>query len=303
MKIWLGVTDNDWFNFLSKKNLEEVNFWRPKPDKFHAIQEGDLFLFKLKSPHNHIAGGGIFSGSYILDVVDAWKLFGEANGTRDFDQLLRKISEYKSTNSKDLKINCLIVNNVFYIPKNSWIDVSSFWGKSIVRGKTLDRESDQAKWILSQLNAPIWDDNDQSENIYEDSPKYGNIQLVKPRLGQGSFRLKVADAYNHRCAITGENTAPVLEAAHIKPYSISQDHSVGNGILLRSDFHILFDRGLVGVTNELKVAVSPQINEKWFNGKNYYRLHGEKLQSIPSNSNSIPNKEHLDWHYNNVFQK
>lgn len=77
-----------------------------------------------------------------------------------------------------------------------------------------------------------------------DTPKYGNPYLTKPRIGQGSFRLLVTDAYKRRCAITGENTLPVLEAAHIVPYSQNGTHDVSNGLLLRADFHKLFDAGL-----------------------------------------------------------
>jgi len=30
MKLWVGVTDNDWFRFLAARpELEEVNFWQP----------------------------------------------------------------------------------------------------------------------------------------------------------------------------------------------------------------------------------------------------------------------------------
>jgi len=58
MKFYVGVTDNSWFDFLSKREPEEVNFWRPKnQNKFRAIGRGDLFLFKLHSPLNFIVGG------------------------------------------------------------------------------------------------------------------------------------------------------------------------------------------------------------------------------------------------------
>lgn len=29
MKFWVGVTDNDWFQFLSREAPDEVNFWQP----------------------------------------------------------------------------------------------------------------------------------------------------------------------------------------------------------------------------------------------------------------------------------
>jgi len=90
---------------------------------------------------------------------------------------------------------------------------------------------------------------------------YGSPYLVRPRLGQGAFRVLVIDAYQRRCAITGERTLPVLQAAHIKPHASSGPHEVRNGLLLRADLRILFDRGYVTVTPDLRVEVSRRIRE------------------------------------------
>lgn len=56
--------------------------------------------------------------------------------------------------------------------------------------------------------------------------------MSKHRLGQGAFRIVVTDAYRRRCAITGEKTLPVLEAAHIIPNAENGPHIVTNGLLL-----------------------------------------------------------------------
>jgi putative restriction endonuclease len=72
-----------------------------------------------------------------------------------------------------------------------------------------------------------------------EDPRYGDPVPVRPRLGQGAFRVVVTDAYDRRCAITRERTLPVLEAAHIKPYSEGGIHDLPNGLLLRSDLHRL----------------------------------------------------------------
>ena len=45
MKFYVGVTDNNWFQFLSERSPEEVNFWRPKnQNDFKAIGRGDSFF-------------------------------------------------------------------------------------------------------------------------------------------------------------------------------------------------------------------------------------------------------------------
>lgn len=61
MKIWVGVTDKNWFQYLSMRRPDEVNFWQPGGSRnFRVLQAGEPFLFKLHSPDNFIVGGGFF---------------------------------------------------------------------------------------------------------------------------------------------------------------------------------------------------------------------------------------------------
>ena len=71
--------------------------------------------------------------------------------------------------------------------------------------------------------------------------------------------------------------------------------------MLRSDFHKLFDLGLVTLTPELNIEVSPKIREEWFNGKAYYRLHGQKISVVPDNPLDYPRPDLLRWHNENVY--
>ena len=84
MKLYVGVTDNDWYRFLSHHdNVDELNFWQPGgKQRFQSLKPGELFLFKLHSPQNFIVGGGFFTHSTILPVSLAWEAFGEGNGAR-----------------------------------------------------------------------------------------------------------------------------------------------------------------------------------------------------------------------------
>ena len=137
--------------------------------------------------------------------------------------------------------------------------------------------------------------------IKEEGERYGSGVLVHPRLGQGGFRILVTDAYARRCSITGERTLPVLQASHIKPYSRSGPHDISNGLLLRSDIHILFDRGYVTVTPEHHVEVSKRIKEEFENGRDYYALHGKQLTALPDDKQDWPAREYLEWHNQNMY--
>lgn len=62
MKFWVGVTDNNWFQFLSNIKPDEVNFWQPGATApFTNAPVGLPFLFKLKRPYRRPAFG---SGAY-----------------------------------------------------------------------------------------------------------------------------------------------------------------------------------------------------------------------------------------------
>ena len=170
----------------------------------------------------------------------------------------------------------------------------------------------------SSDGAPIWTALEQrlATNRYttlDDEPppipatnqevaKNGTPVLVRPRLGQSSFRVLVTDAYKRRCTITGESTLVALEAAHIVPYAKDGSHEIRNGLLLRADFHRLFDVGLVSVTQDLRIKISPKIRETWFNGKVYYRLNDQPLSVLPDLEAHRPDPDRLGWHFKNCYQ-
>ena len=60
--------------------------------------------------------------------------------------------------------------------------------------------------------------------------------IYSSRLGQGAFRVVVTEAYHRRCAISGEKTLPVLEAAHIKPYTQEGPHEISNGLRISTPY-------------------------------------------------------------------
>ena len=130
---------------------------------------------------------------------------------------------------------------------------------------------------------------------------YGTPALVRPRLGQGGFRVVITDTYERRCAVTLEKALPALEAAHIRSVSQGGQHRIDNGLLLRADVHRLFDRGYVTVTPDHRFLVSGKLKEDFENGEPYYPFHGSTIWS-PSESQSRPRREFLEWHADAIFK-
>lgn len=67
----------------------------------------------------------------------------------------------------------------------------------------------------------------------------------KIRRGQHLFRQHLLKAYDKKCCITGCEVEAVLEAAHICDHAVAGINQPENGLLLRSDVHILFDKNLI----------------------------------------------------------
>jgi putative restriction endonuclease len=135
-----------------------------------------------------------------------------------------------------------------------------------------------------------------------EAERYGAAQLVRPRLGQGTFRVAVTGAYGGACAVSREHSLPVLEAAHIRPYGAEGTHDVPNGLLLRADIHRLFDQGYVTITPEHRFVVSRRLAQEWENGKAYYAMEGREI-AVPGRKADHPDPALLRWHNDHVFER
>jgi len=318
MKFFAGVTDHDWFDYLrSLPDVDEVNFWQPSPSShFRALQKGDIFLFKLhRSPKTRnrdlIAGGGIFASFSALPISLAWEAFEERNGAASYIEMRRRLLHYKripDNPHEDFQVGCIILTQPFFFDESRWFPAPE-WSPSIVRGKAkgyeLDKEAGQFIWRSLQLaweRQHVFNLDKEALRIEEERARYGKETMIKPRLGQGAFRVAVTDAYGRACAITEEHSLPALESAHIKPFNDNGPHSVNNGLLLRSDFHRLFDRGYITVTPEYRIEVSRRLKEEFENGHSYYPFHGKSLHHFPSDSQERPAKELLVWHNETIFK-
>lgn len=302
LKFYVGITDYNWFITLKEAKYEEVNFWRPGGKaSFKALDEGGMFLFKLHSPHDFIVGGGFFLKFSTLPVSLAWEAFGPANGVKSFYELKNSIWKYKKTSpsiDSDPQIGCIILTNCFYFEEEDWIEVPGDWSRNIVQGKTYNSSEYHGAILYNKIQKRILS-RDFVKEPHGD--RYGKGVLIKPRLGQGSFKVVVTDAYHRRCAITGEKTLPALEAAHIKPYSQNGPHDIKNGILLRRDYHTLFDRGYITIDKDFHILVSHRIHDDYGNGKEYYSRHGSKLAVLPNRKEQLPDSSFLEWHNKKVY--
>lgn len=305
MKFYVGITDLAWYTYLSDQKADEVNFWQPSGGRtFRALDPGEPFLFKLHSPQNFIVGGGFFSRFTPCPLNYAWEAFQQKNGAQSFAEMRERVQKYRRSEvpiRADETIGCILLQQPFFFKPEDWIHASD-WARSIVQGKTYDTATFEGQTLWQDVQdrlaaaSPVLD-----ESVGIAAQKYGKAQIVLPRLGQGAFRIIVADAYERRCALSSSRILHVLESAHIKPYAVSGTHSPTNGILLREDVHTLFDLGYITVTPEYKVEVSKRMKEEFENGVEYYGMQGKTIH-LPEVEQFRPSQKMLSWHNENVFR-
>lgn len=309
VRLWVANTDADWFDFLSAQpGIDEINFWQPTGSHgFGAIQPGELFLFRLKSPRNAIGGYGVFSHASNLPISLAWEAFGIKNGAPTLKTMRERVGRYREVSSPhgDYMIGCRIVVQPVFFPPEKWVPQPPSWSRSIVVGKTFstDEREGRALWdAVADTSAPPpyavpgFGEREQ--------PRFGEPTLIAPRLGQGAFRIAVTDAYQRACAVSRGKVLPALEAAHIRPYALGGSHEISNGLLLRRDIHSIFDAGYVTVDyvrdDDLRFVVSDRVRTEFNNGEEYRRLHGAKL-FVPQASANKPDRAALRWHNEEKF--
>nr|WP_232489802.1 HNH endonuclease [Pectobacterium parmentieri] len=116
------------------------------------------------------------------------------------------------------------------------------------------------------------------------------LREVIIREGQPVFRRKLIEAYEGKCAVTGCSIQVLLEAAHITPYAGAWHTRAQHGLLLKTDIHTLFDRGLLWIDIELKIRISEQLA-----GTEYAELDGRYLR-LPKDKQNWPLTTHLINH-------
>lgn len=301
MEPYIAVTNPSWFQHLRAQadgqgRLDEVNFWNPSGKTLKNFTPGTPIFFRLKAPYKCIAGYGFFAVFHPMRLDLAWDCFGPKNGADD-SYALSTLTQKE----KHAVIGCTVLRNVILWPENRWLpwQADQDWAKAgPQRGKT-ERNLHLASKLIDEIH---YDSLYAPEEIVDaftlvdvDEREVAQAK-VKPRLGQGTFRTRLLQAYDGRCAITGEHTEIVLDAAHIQPYLGPQSNHIRNGLLLTKEFHTLFDAGYVTITPEYKVRVSPRLHADWDNGHRYYAVDGQQLLVLPQQEALCPQPEVLAWH-------
>lgn len=114
-----------------------------------------------------------------------------------------------------------------------------------------------------------------------------------------AFRRVVTQLYDYRCAATGirlvlpDGTA-MIEAAHIHPFSETQDDDPRNGVALTPNMHWAMDQDLIAPGPDFKWHVSSRLDFRVQDYRMLLELRGQHL-FLPAQTSMYPKREALDW--------
>jgi putative restriction endonuclease len=158
----------------------------------------------------------------------------------------------------------------------------------------------ESQRVIHQLSKTL----EQEEILDFSEPSVTEVERsVKVRLVQRFFRDTVLASYNFNCALCKMSLPAMLNASHIIPWAVNKQRRADprNGICLCALHDRAFDRGLITICEDFKIAVSREI--KIPHASKLHRvglldIEGEKI-NLPDRF--MPDPEALAYHREKIF--
>lgn len=266
----------------------KVNLWKPFAYDY-TISPNTLIVLAIEGDNHSVlpVGHALLNNTGYLTLDEAWSTFTQGNCNQSKSEFLSAARDFPII-CKTNRVFCTILSSV-----NLTKELPS------LPGEPLSFVNPNVTALFSQSEFPYYlqsDDNNASQNIDSSEPfipldddqtkvKVETQSVV--REGQDEFRRSLFEAYDGRCCITGESMKEVLQAAHIQSYIDKRSHHVQNGLLLRSDFHLLYDSGLMTILPDYSIKVSSLVDSEY-----YQSFNGKKI-TLPVDPNKYPSMKAL----------
>lgn len=171
-----------------------------------------------------------------------------------------------------------------------WNEFSSDWNK-------LAFESER---LLNQFLGRAPELVEEAEEFPEGRSREA---FVRARVNQDFFRAAVLASYGARCCITELTIAELLIASHIVPWSVDAKNRTNprNGLCLNAFHDRAFDCGLLTVTPDLKVKLSPRLKRNSTEKAAKELLTRYEGVSISPPRRFAPDKDFLLYHNEKIF--
>ena len=150
----------------------------------------------------------------------------------------------------------------------------------------------------------LLNNNFLSEEDEEDFSSQNKTAEVKVRRKQSFFRNTILSSYKRTCCISGLNYSKFLIASHIVPWSEDKSNRLNprNGLCLSVLYDKAFDLGLITISPDFNIKVSPILKEKatdLFSKDNLHSIEGKEID-LPEKF--LPAQEFLEYHNKNIYK-
>ncbi len=172
--------------------------------------------------------------------------------------------------------------------------------------RIIDRGLNADSTLLPRIgDIPSSTDFREHQAPYDSGATRDRTMLLMSRITRDrAFRQVVLRAYDSRCAMTGLRLIngggrAEAEAAHIRPVSENGPDCVSNGLALSGTVHWMFDRGLLGIADDLRILISRQVN----NAETVAMMINETGHLLHTQrKGDRPQPQYLRWHRENCFK-
>jgi putative restriction endonuclease len=157
-------------------------------------------------------------------------------------------------------------------------------------------------WSKLLLEIPETLPQTQSQSNFAFPEGAERERLTRVRVHQQFFRASVLASYEFRCCITGLAVPELLNASHIVPWSHDPKHRTNpsNGLCLNTLHDRAFDRGLITITPEFQILVSPKLSSPKTKTQDLLWLYHNTPIRLPEKF--FPATAFLEYHNQNIFQ-
>lgn len=264
----------------------KVNLWKTFAHDY-SIPPNSMIVLAIEGA-NHVVlpvGYATFEKTDYLTIDDAWDQYAEGNCYKSKSEFIGAIRKYPHV-YKTKKVFCTVLREVVISSEQTSLPDESLKFSS----PNVSALFAQSAFPYSLVGADKHESsiNDDSFVLLDDNQTKVKVDAESVvREGQEEFRRSLFIAYEGKCCITGESTKEVLQAAHIQSYIDKRSHHVQNGLLLRSDFHLLYDSGLMTVLEDYTIRISSSIDSEY-----YQSFNGKKI-NLPVKESWYPSRDAL----------
>jgi predicted restriction endonuclease len=175
------------------------------------------------------------------------------------------------------------------------------WDEFHADWETLAVESELLRRKLDADAQPMMDDSEE-QLVPEDFTGETRKVMTEQRIKQSFFRRAVLSSYRGRCCMSGLSETRLLVASHIVPWGKDKANRLNpsNGLCLSAIHDRAFDKGLITLTDDLKIVVSTELkrNTEAFVVEVLLPLDGKTIE-LPERF--APQPEFIAWHRNELF--